>query len=133
MPFQLVLTKFFKSELFSCLPKIDHVIKSCRACCGLFLILIKNATWNNAIFNWGVFVLSNCWNKLKNTSICTALRNRACRNASLVNANFSVNQMCPIICRWKLVEHRYCFGHNRRAKDNRKIKVYMTEIFLFAW
>ena len=30
------------------------------------------------------------------------LRNRACRYASLVNANFSVNQMGPIICRWKL-------------------------------
>jgi len=28
--FQLVLTKFFKSELFSCLPKVSHVIKSCR-------------------------------------------------------------------------------------------------------
>ena len=24
--FQLVLTKFFKSELFSCLPKVDHVV-----------------------------------------------------------------------------------------------------------
>ena len=51
------------------------------------------------------------------------LRNRDCRNASLVNANFSVNQMCPIICRWKLVKHRYCFGDNRRTKDNRKIKL----------
>ena len=51
------------------------------------------------------------------------LRNRACRNASLVNANFSVNQMCPIICRWKLVKHRYCFGDNRRTKDIRKIKL----------
>ena len=30
MLFQLVLTKFFKSELFSCLPKVDHVIKSCE-------------------------------------------------------------------------------------------------------
>ena len=30
MLFQLVLTKFFKSELFSCLPKVDHVIKSCN-------------------------------------------------------------------------------------------------------
>ena len=28
--FQLVLSKFFKSELFSCLPKVDHVIKSCK-------------------------------------------------------------------------------------------------------
>ena len=26
MLFQLVLTKFFKSELFLCLPKVDHVI-----------------------------------------------------------------------------------------------------------
>ena len=51
------------------------------------------------------------------------LRNRACRNASLVNANFSVNQMCPIICRWKLVKHLYCFGDNRRTKDIRKIKL----------
>ena len=53
----------------------------------------------------------------------STLRNRACRYASLVNANFSVNQMCPIICRWKLVKHRYCFGDNRRTKDNRKIKL----------
>ena len=30
MLFQLVLGKFFKSELFSCLPKVDHVIKSCK-------------------------------------------------------------------------------------------------------
>ena len=30
MLFQLVLTKFFKSELFSCLLKVDHVIKSCK-------------------------------------------------------------------------------------------------------
>ena len=28
--FQLVLTKFFKSELFLCLPKVGHVIKSCK-------------------------------------------------------------------------------------------------------
>ena len=30
MLFQLVVTKFFKSEQFSCLRKIDHVIKSCK-------------------------------------------------------------------------------------------------------
>ena len=30
MLFQLVVTKFFKSELFSCLPKVGHVIKSCK-------------------------------------------------------------------------------------------------------
>ena len=30
MLFQLVLAKFFKSELFSCLPKVDHVIKSSK-------------------------------------------------------------------------------------------------------
>ena len=30
MLFQLVLTKFFKSELFSCLLKVDRVIKSCK-------------------------------------------------------------------------------------------------------
>ena len=30
MVFTLVLTKFFKSELFSCLPKVDHVIKSLK-------------------------------------------------------------------------------------------------------
>ena len=47
----------------------------------------------------------------------------ACRNVSLVNANFSVNQMCPIICRWKLVKHHYCFGDKRRTKDNTKIKL----------
>ena len=31
MLFQLVLTKFFKNELFSCLPKVDHLIKSCKS------------------------------------------------------------------------------------------------------
>ena len=30
MLFQLVLTIFFKSEQLSCLPKVDHVIKSCK-------------------------------------------------------------------------------------------------------
>ena len=30
MLFQLALTKFFKSELFSCLPKVGHVIESCE-------------------------------------------------------------------------------------------------------
>ena len=30
MLFQLLLTKFVKSELFSCLPKVDNVIKSCK-------------------------------------------------------------------------------------------------------
>ena len=30
MLFQLVLTKFFKSELFSCLLKVGHLIKSCK-------------------------------------------------------------------------------------------------------
>ena len=40
-----------------------------------------------------------------------------------VDANFSVNQMCPSICKWKLVIHRYCFGDNRRTKDIRKIKL----------
>ena len=28
--FQLVLTKFFKSKLFSFLPKVGHLIKSCK-------------------------------------------------------------------------------------------------------
>ena len=27
---QLVLIRFFKSELFSCLPKVDHMIESCK-------------------------------------------------------------------------------------------------------
>ena len=31
MLFQPVLTKFFKNELFSCLPKVDHMIKSCKS------------------------------------------------------------------------------------------------------
>ena len=30
MLFQLVLPKFLKSELFLCLPKVDHVITSCK-------------------------------------------------------------------------------------------------------
>ena len=30
MLFQLVLTKFFKSELLSCSPKVDHVINYCK-------------------------------------------------------------------------------------------------------
>ena len=30
MLFQFVLTKFFKSEMFSCLQKVHHVIKSSK-------------------------------------------------------------------------------------------------------
>ena len=37
MLFQLVLTKFSKSELFSCLPKVNHVIKSCKEPIAFFL------------------------------------------------------------------------------------------------
>ena len=56
MPFQLVLTKFFKSKLFSCLPKVGHVIKSCKphrkyTSCTLYDISIcitKRPTWRLA-------------------------------------------------------------------------------------
>ena len=41
MLFKLVLTKFFKRELFSCLPKVDHVIKSCEE--PIFTYLPKKA------------------------------------------------------------------------------------------
>ena len=37
MLFQLVLTTFLKSELFSYLPNVDHVIKSCKEPIGLNL------------------------------------------------------------------------------------------------
>ena len=52
-----------------------------------------------------------------------SLRNPAYQNMSLLNANFPVNQMSLIICRWKLVKHLDCFGVNRRAKDTSKIKL----------
>ena len=42
---------------------------------------------------------------------------------TFANANLSVNQMSPIICRWKLVKHLYYFGDNRRTKGIRKIKL----------
>ena len=37
MLFQLVLTRVFKSELFSCLPKVGHMIKSCKEPIGILL------------------------------------------------------------------------------------------------
>ena len=37
MLFQLVLTKFFKSELFSRLLKVDHVITSCKEPIAFYL------------------------------------------------------------------------------------------------
>ena len=40
MLFQLVLAKFFNSELFTCLPKVDHVIESCKEPISL-LISVK--------------------------------------------------------------------------------------------
>ena len=42
---------------------------------------------------------------------------------SLAKANFSVSQISPNICKWKLVGHLDCFGGNRRAKDTRKMKL----------
>ena len=44
MLFQLVLTKFFKSELFSCLPKVDHAIKSCKEPIRLTATLFMRST-----------------------------------------------------------------------------------------
>ena len=82
-------------------------------------IVYKRVCFVNEVNNTNTFLFTFFTKPRKLGS----LRNRACRYASLVNANFSVNQMCPIICRWKLVKHRYCFGDNRRTKDNRKIKL----------
>ena len=42
---------------------------------------------------------------------------------SIVYANFPVNQMSPIICRWKFVKHLDCFGDSRRTQATRKIKL----------
>ena len=90
---------------------------------GLYVLYLGSYTFFHIFIHFLVRIgsdrITTCIFFLKKLS----LRNRACRNASLVNANFSVNQMCPIICRWKLVKHRYCFGDNRRTKDNRKIKL----------
>ena len=54
----------------------------------------------------------------------------ACRNVSLVSANFSVNQMSPIIFQYYyyLVKHLYYFGDNRGTKDIKKIKLLVTLI-----
>ena len=43
MVFQLVLTKFFKRELFSCLPNVYHVIKSCKEPITYFVIYATHA------------------------------------------------------------------------------------------
>ena len=40
MLFQLLLTNFFKSELFSCLPKVDHVINSSKGLINPSLLAI---------------------------------------------------------------------------------------------
>ena len=50
-------------------------------------------------------------NERKERDLCwPPLRNRTCRNASRVNTNFFQSNVTPVICRWKLVKHRYCFG-----------------------
>ena len=43
MVFQLVLTKFFKRELFLCLPNVYHVIKSCKEPITYFVIYATHA------------------------------------------------------------------------------------------
>ena len=53
----------------------------------------------------------------------TSLQNPTHWNVLPVNAKFSVNQMSPIICRWKLLKHLDCFGDNRRTEDIRNIKL----------
>ena len=42
---QLVLTKFFKSELFSCLPKVDHVINLCKSWVSKQSYRVFSLTW----------------------------------------------------------------------------------------
>ena len=46
MLFLLVVTKFFKSELFSCLPTVDHVIKSCKEHINVLKKFLKNLSTN---------------------------------------------------------------------------------------
>ena len=53
MLLQLVLTKFFKSELFSCLPKIDHVIKSCKEPIGTDWDLFSDERINSHEVHFG--------------------------------------------------------------------------------
>ena len=64
MLFQLVLTKVFKSELFSCLPKVDHVIRSCKTQVFSFRFphwVMKNVLFPKVIT---IFKLIYLWNKL---------------------------------------------------------------------
>ena len=80
--------------------------------------LFVQMSYSKYLMTWGLTALNEMGTH------CT-LRNRTCRKVSPVNTNFSVNQMCPIICRWKLVKHRHCFGDNKRTKDIRRIKLCM--------
>ena len=41
MLFQLVLTKFLKNEMFLRLPKVDHVIKSCKEPSEYYLLKME--------------------------------------------------------------------------------------------
>ena len=63
MLFRLVLIKFFKSALFSCLPKVDHVIKSCKEPIPHNQLLLTQFGMNFVILNrW-------CQNDVKKCSL----------------------------------------------------------------
>ena len=59
MLFQLVRAKCFKRELFSCLPKVDHVIKSCKEPINQqMLILINNSCSIKKCICFSLFLFS---------------------------------------------------------------------------
>ena len=63
MLFRLVLIKFFKSALFSCLPKVDHLIKSCKEPIPHNQLLLTQFGMNFVILNrW-------CQNDVKKCSL----------------------------------------------------------------
>ena len=65
MLFQLVLTIVFKSELFSCLPKAGHVIKSCKE-----PIIIELGYSHEVIRTSAEEVKTSVAHKEKSKSIC---------------------------------------------------------------
>ena len=68
--------------------------------------------------------LRNWWGQFcKPVLVTNILRNCTYWNVLKVNTNFSGNQTCPVICKWKLVKHLDCFGDNKKTKDSRKIKL----------
>ena len=96
MPFQLVLTKFFKSKLFSRLPKADHMITVMQRA---YSITVLYTVLLNSISTFKICCDSICWYTLMKAVLNvnrTSKVNAHVPSRSFLSANY-ISSLCAVL------------------------------------